>query len=76
MGSGSVVLAWSVCLAARVLSLTPGQMPTIVCPMATECCPDGEVTMVNSVRLGHERPYCTGCGSPLDIDDGSYMEAE
>ena len=33
MGSGSVVLAWSVCLAARVLSLTPGQMPTIVCPM-------------------------------------------
>lgn len=26
----------------------------------------GVVTMVNSARLGHQRPYCTGCGSPLD----------
>lgn len=34
----------------------------------------GVVTMVNSARLGHQRPYCTGCGSPLD--GGGETQAE
>lgn len=28
--------------------------------------PGAEVAMVNSVRIGGQRPYCTGCGGPLD----------
>lgn len=35
-----------------------------------ECdCGEGEVTWVNSVRLGRQRPFCTGCGNPLDWND-------
>lgn len=34
--------------------------------------PGAIVTMSNSVRLGRQRPFCTGCGGPLDIDDGKF----
>lgn len=27
------------------------------------------ITMVNSVRYGYQRPYCTGCGNPLGEEE-------
>lgn len=28
--------------------------------------PPGRISMINSLRLGYQRPFCTGCGSSVE----------